>query len=55
MAACPNCGGDIEFWKDEPVRLCPSCGQEVRHPKQDFGCAKWCKQPCADNPKSEAQ
>lgn len=41
--ACPYCGTEIEFWKDEPVRLCPSCGVEVRNPRIDLGCAKWCK------------
>jgi hypothetical protein len=41
LAACPFCGG--EFWKDEPLRVCPSCRKEVRNPKQDFGCADWCK------------
>ena len=41
--ACPFCQGEIEFWKDEPFRLCPSCRKEVRNPKQDFGCAEWCK------------
>ena len=41
---CPHCQGEIEFWKDEPFRLCPSCRAEVRNPKQDFGCAQWCRQ-----------
>lgn len=43
LAACPHCRGEIEFWKDEPTRLCPSCGREVRNPKRDFGCVKWCQ------------
>jgi len=43
MAACPFCQGEIEFWKDEPVRVCPSCRKEVRNPKLDLGCADWCK------------
>ena len=42
-APCPFCQGEIEFWKDEPLRVCPSCRKEVRNPKQDFGCADWCK------------
>ena len=41
--ACPHCHVDIEFWKDEPVRLCPGCGKEVRNPKTDLGCAEHCK------------
>ena len=40
---CPRCGGEIEFFKDEPVRPCPSCKTEVRNPKIDLGCATWCK------------
>jgi len=41
--ACPRCGAEIEFWKDEPVRVCPSCKAEVSNPRMDVGCAKWCK------------
>ena len=41
--ACPHCHVDIEFWKDEPVRLCPGCRKEVRNPKTDLGCAEHCK------------
>ena len=40
---CPRCGGKIEFFKDDPCRSCPSCGDVVRNPKLDLGCAKWCK------------
>jgi hypothetical protein len=40
---CPHCKKEIEFWKDEPFRLCPSCQTEVRNPRIDLGCAKWCK------------
>jgi DNA-directed RNA polymerase subunit RPC12/RpoP len=43
LARCPHCGAEIEFWKDEPVRQCPSCRKEVRNPKLDPGCAEWCK------------
>ena len=39
---CPFCRGEIEFWKDEPVRPCPNCRKEVRNPKLDAGCAQWC-------------
>ena len=41
--ACPYCDQEIEFWKDEPFRLCRSCQKEVRNPRIDLGCAKWCK------------
>lgn len=40
---CPHCGHAIEFWKDEPMRICSSCSKEVRNPRIDLGCAKWCK------------
>ena len=40
--ACPYCDTEIEFWKDEPFRLCKSCEKEVRNPRIDLGCAKWC-------------
>lgn len=42
-APCPWCGQAIEFWKDEPVRVCSGCQKEVRNPRIDLGCAKWCK------------
>jgi hypothetical protein len=41
--ACPHCHADIEFWKDEPIRLCAACRKEVRNPKTDLGCAEHCK------------
>ena len=40
---CFNCGTKIEFWKDEPFRMCRGCGKENRNPRIDLGCAKWCK------------
>ena len=43
MAKCPHCQAEIEFWKDEPMSVCRACGKEVRNPKQDLGCADWCK------------
>ena len=39
---CPYCGREIEFWKDEPFRLCRGCGREVRNPRLDLACAEWC-------------
>ncbi len=38
---CPNCGGMVEFFKDEVRRKC-RCGHAVTNPKLDFGCAEWC-------------
>ena len=40
---CPSCRGQIEFWKDEPVRPCPACGRTVRNLRLNPGCSKWCK------------
>ena len=40
---CPYCDKHIEFWKDDPSRTCPSCGQTISNPRIDLGCAKWCK------------
>jgi len=40
--SCPYCGREIEFWKDEPFRLCRGCGREVRNPRLDLACAEWC-------------
>ncbi|MBW1916863.1 MAG: HD domain-containing protein [Deltaproteobacteria bacterium] len=40
---CPECGADIEFFKDEPSRRCKNCGHRVLNPKIDFGCASYCK------------
>ena len=42
-APCPHCGTGIEFWKDDPARTCSGCGQRVKNPKIDTGCAEWCK------------
>jgi hypothetical protein len=40
---CPKCGARAEFWKDDSHRDCRKCGQRIRNPKMDIGCAKWCK------------
>lgn len=40
---CPYCGNTIEFWKDDPKRLCSECGKIVTNPHIDLGCAKWCQ------------
>ena len=44
FAGCQWCGEEVEFWKDEPVRVCAKCKREVRNPRMDLGCAKWCKE-----------
>ncbi len=40
--SCPQCGGNIEFFKDDVRRRCKSCGSKVTNPKIDFACAEWC-------------
>lgn len=40
---CPVCQTAIEFWKDEPMRVCPKCKTEVLNPKIDPACTEWCK------------
>ena len=39
---CPDCGGSVEFFKDEPRLKCRHCGKEVANPRIDLGCAEWC-------------
>ena len=53
--SCPHCGRSVEFWKDDPRRRCGSCGEMVRNPRFDMGCAKWCDfaEQCLGIPPSE--
>ena len=39
---CPQCGKTMEFFKDDTRRTCKECGQVVRNPKLDVGCAEHC-------------
>ena len=39
---CPVCGAEVEIWKDEPMRHCPSCKQPVRNPRMPADCENWC-------------
>jgi hypothetical protein len=41
---CPGCATEIEFWKDEPFRSCPTCSIRVQNPRLDLGCTEWCDQ-----------
>jgi len=41
--ACPECGGKVEFFKDDTTRKCPACGHRFINPKMDFGCASYCQ------------
>lgn len=40
---CPQCGQEVEFFKDEPTRKCKNCGLKIVNPKMDFGCASYCQ------------
>jgi hypothetical protein len=40
---CPQCGGEVEFFKDESTRKCKHCGHKFVNPRMDFGCASYCK------------
>ena len=40
---CPECGGVVEFYKDDTTRKCPSCSHRFVNPKMDFGCASYCQ------------
>jgi len=39
---CPNCGKEVEFFKDDTTRLCKKCGHRFVNPEMDFGCASYC-------------
>jgi len=40
---CPECGHEVEFFKDDPSRKCDKCGHRFINPEMDFGCASYCK------------
>jgi hypothetical protein len=40
--ACPSCGTQVEFFKDDGKRDCPSCGRCVVNPRRAQSCAQWC-------------
>lgn len=42
-AQCPECGGIVEFFKDDTTRKCPQCGHRFVNPNMDFGCAAYCQ------------
>ncbi len=41
--ACPKCGKDVEFYKDDTSRKCSHCRHRFVNPKLDFGCASYCQ------------
>jgi len=42
-AKCPECGHEVEFFKDDTTRKCPKCGHRFLNPEMDFGCAAYCQ------------
>lgn len=40
---CPECGNEVEFFKDDTTRKCKKCGHRFLNPELDFGCASYCK------------
>ena len=42
-ARCPQCGRQVEFFKDDPARRCNHCGHRFVNPEMDFGCAAYCQ------------
>ena len=40
--ACPGCGTEVEFFKDDARRDCPSCGRCIVNPRRGQSCAQWC-------------
>ena len=41
-AACPKCGSNVEFFKDDTTRKCHCCSHRFVNPRLDFGCAAYC-------------
>ena len=40
---CPNCDNAIEFFKDDPKRLCVECNFMVINPRVKIDCLFWCR------------
>ncbi len=40
---CINCGGEMEFWKDDIKLKCLTCGQINFNPDIGKTCLVWCK------------
>ena len=40
---CPECGTEIEFFKDQTTCKCKNCSKQVINPRMDFGCASYCQ------------
>ncbi|OPZ82986.1 MAG: hypothetical protein BWY76_02498 [bacterium ADurb.Bin429] len=42
LTPCPQCGTEVEFFKDDRSRKCGKCGTRFKNPHLDMGCAEWC-------------
>lgn len=42
-AKCPECGHEVEFFKDDTMRRCKNCDHRFLNPGMDFGCASYCR------------
>ncbi len=42
-AKCPKCGNEVEFFKDDTIRICKKCSHRFLNPTMDFGCASYCQ------------
>jgi len=40
---CAHCGKPVEFFKDDLRRKCPHCHKYTVNPRNNLGCAAWCK------------
>ena len=43
VVKCPQCDVDLEFFKDDAKRKCPSCGEQFLNPKINTDCFQYCK------------
>ena len=39
---CPRCAHEVEFFKDENMGRCHSCGHRFSNPKISLDCTEWC-------------
>ena len=39
---CKNCGGWVEFFRDEITRYCSRCKEKVYNDRKGYGCDRWC-------------
>jgi hypothetical protein len=47
MQKCTDCGGDIEFWKDDVFLVCSRCGTRNTNARVQDTCLAWCREAAA--------